>query len=120
MRASPWHASEVQHEVSLSNAFSSAARHYVMPCGFGASGGLAILTTPGRDNVGGSILCESDLCNMAGPIFGLPQSNIVLLGKADGVGSIALRGVVRGGEDLADKNYQGETVEEFVEVEIGL
>ena len=91
---------EVQASM-FSNEFSSAARHYIMPCGFGASGGLAVLTTPGRDNVGGSILCESDLCNMAGPIFGLPKSNLVLLGKADGVGSIALRGVIR--QDVSEE-----------------
>jgi hypothetical protein len=90
----------------FSNAFSSAARHFIMPCGFGASGGVAILTTPGRDNVGSSILGESDLCNMEGAVFGLPRSNLVLLGKADGVGAIVLRGVVKEG------------VEEFEEVEL--
>ena len=106
---------EVQASM-FSNEFSSAARHYIMPCGFGASGGLAVLTTPGRDNVGGSILCESDLCNMAGPIFGLPKSNLVLLGKADGVGSIALRGVIR--QDEREEGKSG-YVEEFEELEIG-
>jgi len=118
MNASSWHASESQQEASFSSAFSSAARHYIMPCGFGSSGGLAVLTTPGRDNVGGSILCESDLCNMAGPIFGLPQSNLVLLGKADGVGSIVLRGVLRGGKGTDDENTGGVSVEEFEEVDI--
>ena len=106
-------ASEAQHESLFSNAFSSAARHYIMPCGFGESGGLAVLTTPGRDNVGGSILCESDLCNMAGPMFGLPRSNLVLIGKADGEGSIVLRGILRVDED------QETFVEEFEEVDIG-
>ena len=106
-------ASEAQHESLFSNAFSSAARHYIMPCGFGESGGLAILTTPGRDNVGGSILCESDLCNMAGPVFGLPRSNLVLMGKADGDGSIVLRGILRVDDD------QETCVEEFEEVDIG-
>lgn len=110
---SSWNASESQYDASFSNAFASAVRHYIMPCGFGASGGLAVVTTPGRDNVGGSILCESDLCNMAGPIFGLPQSNLVLLGKADGVGSIVLRGVYRKSE-----NNQIVDVEEFEEVSV--
>ena len=90
----------------FSSAFSSAARHYIMPCGFGASGGVAVLTTPGRDNVGSSILGESDLCNMEGAVFGLPQSNLVILGKADGAGAIVLRGVVKEG------------AEEFEEVEL--
>lgn len=89
------------------SAFSSAARHYIMPCGFGPSGGVAILTTPGRDNVAGSILGESDLCNMAGPIFGLPQSNLVLLPRADGAGVIALRSLIKEG------------TEEFEEVDFG-
>jgi len=88
------------------SAFSSAARHYIMPCGFGASGGLVILTTPGRDNIGSSILGESDLCNMEGAVFGLPRSNRVLLGKGDGAGAIVLRGVVREG------------IEEFEEIEL--
>jgi hypothetical protein len=108
-------ASEAQLEAAMifSNAFSSAARHYIMPCGFGESGGLAVLTTPGRDNVGGSILSESDMCNMAGPIFGLPRSNLVLMGKADGVGSIALRGVLRAEEECVEIN-----VEQFEELDI--
>lgn len=90
----------------FNDAFSSAARHYVMPCGFGAAGGVAVLTTPGRDNVGSGILGESDLCNMEGAVFGLPKSNLVLLGKADGAGAIVLRGVVNDG------------AEEFEEVEL--
>ena len=113
-------ATETQASSSIfSNAFSSAARHYIMPCGFGASGGLAILTTPGRDNVGGSILCESDLCNMAGPIFGLPKSNLVLLAKADGVGAIALRGIVIRDEAGGEDGKEGGYVEEFKELDIG-
>jgi len=110
----PSSVNEVQASI-FSNAFSSAARHYIMPCGFGSSGGLAVMTTPGRDNVGGSILCESDLCNMAGPIFGLPKSNLVLLGNANGIGSIALRGVIR-----EDNSVEGKSgyVEEFDELTI--
>ncbi|KAL7472752.1 hypothetical protein ACHAXS_013124 [Conticribra weissflogii] len=103
------------HKSLFSNAFASAARHYIMPCGFGDSGGLAVLTTPGRDNVGSSILCESDLCNMAGTVFGLPQSNLVLLGKSDGVGSIILRGKVRIEDDEDDGSQH--QVEGFEEVD---
>ena len=116
---SSWHASGSQRDTSFSNAFSSAARHYIIPCGFGESGGLAVLTTPGRDNVGGSILCESDLCNMAGPIFGLPKSNLVLLGKADGVGSIVLRGQLRESKTTDSENCQCVAVEEFEELSVG-
>eukprot|EP00986_Skeletonema_menzelii_P014222 scaffold9116_cov148-Skeletonema_menzelii.AAC.12 len=90
----------------FNSAFSSAARHYIMPCGFGASGGLAVLTTPGRDNVGSSILGESDLCNMEGTVFGLPRSNLVLLGKAEDTGAIVLRGVVNeGAEEFEEVEY---------------
>lgn len=104
-------SSEAQQSSSsaiFSNAFSSAARHYIVPCGYGASGGLAILTTPGRDNVGGSILCESDLCNIAsGAMFGLPKMNLVLLGKAGGVaGCVALRGVVREEEGGVEELFE--------------
>lgn len=91
----------------FNSAFSSAARHYIVPCGFGASGGVAVLTTPGRDNVGSSILGESDLCNMEGTVFGLPRSNLVLLGKADDTGAIVLRGVVNeGAEEFEEVEYE--------------
>ena len=94
----------------FNSAFSSAARHFIMPCGFGSSGGVAILTTPGRDNVGSSILGESDLCNMEGAIFGLPKSNLVLLGKADGAGAIVLRGVVKeGAEEFEEVELEGKS-----------
>ncbi|KAL7519594.1 hypothetical protein ACHAWX_004354 [Stephanocyclus meneghinianus] len=99
----------------FSHAFASAARHYIMPCGFGDSGGLAVLTTPGRDTVGGSILCEADLMGMAGSIFSLPQSNLLLLGKSDGVGAIVLRGVL-GLEDVPGRASR--PVEEFEEVDV--
>eukprot|EP00804_Cyclotella_cryptica_P003221 CCRYP_010466-RB/>CCRYP_010466-RB protein AED:0.02 eAED:0.02 QI:564/1/1/1/1/0.5/4/1654/1402 len=99
----------------FSHAFASAARHYIMPCGFGDSGGVAVLTTPGRDTVGGSILCEADLMGMAGSIFSLPLSNLLLLGKSDGVGAIVFRGVLRlesaGGGD-------SRPIEEFEEVDV--
>mmetsp|Transcript_23882 Transcript_23882/g.50043 ORF Transcript_23882/g.50043 Transcript_23882/m.50043 type:complete len:2077 (-) Transcript_23882:3538-9768(-) len=104
------------HKSLFSNAFASAARHYIMPCGFGDSGGLAVLTTPGRDNVGSSILCESDLCNMAGAVFGLPRSNLVLLGKSDGVGSIILRGKVGTNDDEDDGSQH--QIEGFEEVDV--
>ena len=95
----------------FSNTFASSARHMIMPCGFGDSGGLAILTTPGRDTEGGTILCEADLLGMGGAIFSLPQSNLVLLTKSDGVGTIILRGLVR----MPDK--QGSRpIEEFEEL----
>ncbi|KAL9181780.1 hypothetical protein ACHAXT_012123 [Thalassiosira profunda] len=105
--------SDAAQPTPLSGAFASAAGHYVLPCGYGASGGLAVLTTPGRDSVGGSILCESDLCD-ASAVFGLAKSNLVLLGRSDGKGCVALRGVVRddGGEG-------GGSAEAFEEVEVG-
>lgn len=102
------------HASSFSDAFSSVARRYVMPCGFGASGGLAVLTTPGRDSTGGTILCESDLCGMAaGGLFGLPRSGVVLLGRADGGGNVVLRGVA-----VPEEGDGGGHVEGFEELDV--
>jgi hypothetical protein len=84
----------------------------IMPCGFGDSGGLAVLTTPGRDTVGGTILCEADLLGMEGSIFSLPRSNLILLGKSNGVGALVLRGVLR-----MPEGQDTQPIEEFEEVD---
>ena len=65
---------------------TSSARHYVMPCGFGSSGGLAILTTPGRDapGSGGTVRSEADVSGTTGAVFGLPHSDLMILGKEGG------------------------------------
>eukprot|EP00956_Cyclotella_meneghiniana_P000420 scaffold493_cov74-Cyclotella_meneghiniana.AAC.3 len=96
----------------FSNTFASSARHMIMPCGFGDSGGLAVLTTPGRDTIGGTILCEADLLGMEGTIFSLPQSNLILMGKSDSAGAMILRGVVR-----STNGHGSQPIEEFEEVD---
>jgi len=69
-------------------SFGSSA--FIFPCGFGSSGGLALVTTPGRDDR--TILAEKDCLNVQ-CIFSLPASELVLLGMiptADGRGGIKL------------------------------
>ena len=104
----------------VGGTFSSAAWHHVLPCGYGASGGLAVLTTPGRDAGGsGSVLCEEDLCGIGGvgpAVFGLPKSNLILLGRATG-GAIVLRGLVKEEAGLA-RDGRGTRVEEFEELNV--
>ena len=96
----------------FSNTFASSARHMIMPCGFGDSGGLAVLTTPGRDTIGGTILCEADLLGMEGTIFSLPTNNLILMGKSDSSGALILRGV-------RSPNGEGlQPIEEFEEVDV--
>ncbi|KAL7550396.1 hypothetical protein ACHAWF_013634 [Thalassiosira exigua] len=104
----------------FSDGFSSAARHYVAPCGYGDSGGLAVLTSPGRDGAGtGSALCESDLCGAAeGATFGLREFDLVLLGRGDGRGCIVLRGSVR--EEGEGGGGDGGRVEGFEELDAGV
>ena len=63
-----------------------SAPAFVFPSGFGSSGGLALVTAPGRDDR--MIAAEEDCLNVE-CIFSLPRSNIVLLGmseKSDGGG----------------------------------
>jgi cleavage and polyadenylation specificity factor subunit 1 len=59
----------------------------IFPCGYGSSGGLALLTLPGRDDR--SILAEADCLN-AQCIFSLPLRGLVLLGMG-GSGVSVLR-----------------------------
>jgi len=49
---------------------------YVFPCGFGSSGGIALLSVPGRDDR--TILAEADCIN-AKALFSLPRRNLILL-----------------------------------------
>ena len=49
---------------------------YIFPCGFGSSGGLALLSLPGRDDR--TILAEADCIN-AKALFSLPRRNLILL-----------------------------------------
>jgi len=53
---------------------------YVYPCGYGSSGGVALLTVPGRDDR--TILAEEDCIN-AKALFNLPSRGLVLLSMSD-------------------------------------
>ena len=55
----------------------------IFPCGYGSSGGLALLTLPGRDDR--SILAEADCLN-AQCIFSLPLHGLILLGMGGSTG----------------------------------
>jgi cleavage and polyadenylation specificity factor subunit 1 len=59
---------------------SLGATGYIFPCGYGSSGGLAILTAPGRDDR--TILAEEDCIN-GKAIFNLPSRGIVLLSTGE-------------------------------------
>ena len=62
---------------NLSTPLGSTVR--IFPCGYGSSGGLALVTVPGRDDR--SILGEADCLN-AQCIFSLPSHGLLLLGMA--------------------------------------
>jgi CPSF A subunit region len=67
-------------------ADAAGAGAVVFPSGFGSSGGVALVTVPGRDDR--MIVSEED-CLHTDCLFGLPQSGVVLLGmspKATGGG----------------------------------
>lgn len=56
------------------------ATGYVYPCGYGSSGGVALLTVPGRDDR--TILAEEDCINTKA-LFSLPSRGLVLLSMRD-------------------------------------
>ncbi len=56
------------------------ATGYIYPCGYGSSGGVALLTVPGRDDR--TILAEEDCIN-AKAMFNLPTRGLVLLSMSD-------------------------------------
>lgn len=62
---------------NLSTPLGSTVR--IFPCGYGSSGGLALVTVPGRDDR--SILGEADCLN-AQCIFSLPSHGLLLVGMA--------------------------------------
>jgi cleavage and polyadenylation specificity factor subunit 1 len=63
---------------TTAGAVSGATAH-VFPCGYGSSGGLALVTAPGRDDR--SILAEADCLNVE-CLFSLPRSGLLLLGMS--------------------------------------
>lgn len=56
------------------------ATGYIYPCGYGSSGGIALLTVPGRDDR--TILAEEDCVNTKA-LFSLPARGLVLLSMSD-------------------------------------
>jgi hypothetical protein len=71
------------------------ATSHVYPCGFGSSGGLALVTVPGRDDR--YILAEEDCLNVEA-IFSLPKNRLMLLGMSGaGIKVMRLKASVNGG-----------------------
>jgi hypothetical protein len=80
------------------------ATGYIFPCGHGSSGGLALLTAPGRDDR--TILAEKDCIN-AKALFSLPIRGLVLLGMSEGIRCLKLETTTsdvkaEGGGDTTD------------------
>jgi hypothetical protein len=67
--------------VNASPVFGATA--HVFPSGYGSSGGIALVTVPGRDDR--MILAEED-CFNAQCVFSLPDTGVVLLGIGDKAG----------------------------------
>lgn len=77
---------------------------HVLPCGYGSSGGLALVTTPGRDDA--SILAEADCLN-AQSIFSLPKRGIIVMGMTPNKEGIAGMSVLRMQPSSSVKVEQG-------------
>jgi cleavage and polyadenylation specificity factor subunit 1 len=75
--------------LSANAAPSFGAPGYIFPCGFGSSGGLALLTAPGKDDR--SIIAEEDCIN-AKAIFNLPSRGLVILSTVNGIRFLRLIG----------------------------
>lgn len=76
-------------QAAASNPLGATVR--IFPCGYGSSGGLALVTLPGRDDR--SILAEADCLNVQ-CIFSLPLQGLILLdmgGSSTGNGVSVLR-----------------------------
>jgi hypothetical protein len=68
--------------VEVDKALSFGSSGYIFPCGYGSSGGLALLTAPGRED--SSIVAEEDCVN-AKAIFNLPSRGLVVLSMDSGI-----------------------------------
>ena len=76
------------------------ASGYVFPCGYGSSGGLALLMAPGRD--GRSVIAEEDCINTQ-CIFSFPSRGMVLLGMSPEDGGSRFLQLERTSDDSAVK-----------------
>ena len=65
---------------TITDAKTFGSTGYIFPCGYGSSGGLALLTAPGRDDR--TILAEEDCINGIA-LFDLPKRGVVVLSTAD-------------------------------------
>ena len=90
---------------SLINSTQNDATTHIYPCGYGSSGGLAILNSPGL-NTEPTIINEVD-CRNIGAIFSCPESGYIFLIKKDyTAGCILMRlsqGIEKNGADQAHK-----------------
>jgi hypothetical protein len=74
------------------------ATGYIYPCGYGSSGGVALLTVPGRDDR--TILAEEDCIN-AKALFSLPTRGLVVLSMSDRIRFMKVEQTV-GGQSLTE------------------
>jgi hypothetical protein len=65
---------------------------HILPCGYGSSGGIALVTTPGRDDT--SILAEADCLNVQS-VFSLPKHGLVIMGLVPNKDGVAGMSVLR-------------------------
>jgi hypothetical protein len=81
-------------------AINSGSTMSINSCGYGSSGGLAILTSPGL-NYGSTIISEAD-CKGLGSIYNCPNSGYVFLNKKEvNSGCMILKLVQRSSEEKA-------------------
>jgi hypothetical protein len=92
---------------------------HILPCGYGSSGGLALLTTPGSDDT--SILAEADCLNVQS-VFSLPKRGLIIMGMMQNKeGYVAGMSVLRIQPSTSVKAEQGsrQTADiEFTEVDL--
>ena len=77
---------------------------HVLPCGFGSSGGIAIVTTPGRDD--SSILAEADCLNVQS-VFSLPRHGLIIMGMVPNKYGVAGMSVLRLQSSISTHADQG-------------
>lgn len=104
--------SEGKSEVSATTLKATptlGSTSHIYPCGFGSSGGLALLTVPGRDDR--TILAEEDCVN-AKALFSLPKRGLVLLSMQDKIRFLKLEEDKGGETAIAEVDMQEWTSKE--------
>eukprot|EP00980_Cylindrotheca_fusiformis_P001963 scaffold443_cov125-Cylindrotheca_fusiformis.AAC.12 len=99
--------------VDTTPSFGSSG--YMFPCGYGSSGGIAVMIAPGREDT--SILAEEDCIN-AKVVFNLPSRAMVVLGMENGIKFLQLDRTKKikssvEGESASDSSSDTATLEEI-------